>query len=71
MPKLNKRVEENKNVKFVKVNIDNNQEIAEKLNVSSIPAVFLFHKGKKVDSFIGSPDETKLDLFFDKINSLH
>lgn len=71
MPQLTKRVDATEKIKFIKVNIDNNQEIAEKLGVSSIPAVFLIHKGKVVDQFVGAPDENKLDAFFEKAKNLH
>lgn len=40
-------------VKVVKVNVDEQPELATQYNVSSIPTVFLFNKGQLVDTFIG------------------
>lgn len=69
-PILKKKYEENKNFRLVKINIDENQELAEKLNISSIPAVFLVYKANIVDNFVGLPNQQKLDQFFDNINLL-
>ncbi|MCH9811383.1 thioredoxin [bacterium] len=35
------------------VNVDENKELAQKFQISSIPAVILFKDGKQVDSFVG------------------
>ena len=40
--------------KLVKVNVDKHNSLAEKWNVSSIPAVFLFIDGELISSFIGN-----------------
>ena len=42
-----------KEVKFVKINVDDNQALAGKYNVSSIPCLVIFKNGKKVDRIIG------------------
>lgn len=49
----------NNNVKIVSINIDDNDELAEEYNVSSIPCLVLFDKGKEVKRNIGliSSDE--------------
>ncbi len=44
-------------VKFGKVNIEDNNEIAQKFNVSSIPNFVLFKDGKVVNQFVGGMDE--------------
>ena len=49
--------------KLVKLNIDNLPELANGLQVRSIPAVFLIHKGNLVDKFIGIPKQEVLDEF--------
>jgi len=43
-------------IKFGKVNIDDNQELAGKFEVSSIPNFVLFKDGKKVEQFVGALD---------------
>jgi len=40
-------------VKVVKVNVDEAQEISTKYNVSGIPTVILFKDGKIVDTIVG------------------
>jgi len=54
----------------VKLNIDKNEELTEMLNISSVPTVFLVYKGNLVDSFVGMPDQKKLDFFFESITLL-
>ena len=54
-------------IKFGKVNIDENQELAQKFEVSSIPNFILFKDGKKVEQFIGGMSG---DDFEDKLNQL-
>src|SRR5437016_12445576 len=41
-------------VKFVKINVDNNQELAMKYDVMSIPTGMLFENGVVKDSLIGA-----------------
>jgi len=40
-------------VQVVKINVDENQELAGKYNISSIPAVLIFDKGQVKDTLIG------------------
>ena len=47
-------------VALVKVNIDDNPEIAQQLQIKSIPAVFAFDKGQPVDGFIGAQPESQI-----------
>jgi thioredoxin 1 len=55
-------------VKFVKVNVDSNQELAQRFQVMSIPTVLFFKNGEQVERFSGalSKDElkTKVDESF-------
>ncbi len=44
-------------VKIVKINVDENQETAEKYEIMSIPCVKLFKKGEVVDQFLGLRSE--------------
>jgi len=41
-------------VKFVKINVDNNQELAMKYDIMSIPTSMLFENGTVKDSLIGA-----------------
>jgi thioredoxin 1 len=41
-------------VKFVKVDVDTNQEVASRYGIMSIPTVMLFEKGKVEDSIVGA-----------------
>jgi len=40
-------------IKVIKINVDEEQELAAQYNVSAIPTVILFNKGQIVDTFIG------------------
>lgn len=43
-----------KEVKFVKINVDDNRELAGKYEVSSIPCLVFFKDGEEVDRLIGN-----------------
>ena len=67
-PMLEKAVLASKGaVRMVKVNIDNNQEIASQLRVQSIPTVFAFHKGQPIDGFQGALPNSEIDAFVEKV----
>lgn len=53
-------------IKIGKVNVEDNQEIAQKFNVSSIPNFVIFKDGEIVDQFMGSMSEEELE---NKLNS--
>ncbi|HJT43797.1 MAG TPA: thioredoxin [Rhizomicrobium sp.] len=50
-------------VKLVKVNIDENPEIAQQLRVQSIPTVYAFKNGQPVDGFMGAIPESQIKAF--------
>ena len=54
-------------VKLVKIDIDQNQEIAQQLKIQSIPAVFAFYQGKPVDGFQGAVPESQIQEFVNKL----
>jgi len=54
-------------VKLVKVNVDENQDLAAQMRVQSIPAVYAFKNGQPVDGFTGAVPESQLKTFFDKL----
>jgi putative thioredoxin len=63
-PALEKAVTDaNGAVKLVKVNIDENQEIARQLRIQSIPTVYAFKNGQPVDGFQGAIPESQIRAF--------
>ena len=67
-PALEKVVNEAKGaVRLVKVNIDENQEIARQLRIQSIPTVYAFKNGQPVDGFMGAVPEKQLRAFVDQL----
>jgi len=57
-------------VRMVKVNVDENQQIAQQMRVQSIPAVFAFVDGKPVDGFMGAQSPGEISKFVKKIAAL-
>ena len=63
-PAIEKVVNEAKGaVKLVKINIDENQEIARQLRIQSIPTVYAFKNGQPVDGFMGAVPESQIRQF--------
>ena len=56
-------------VKLVKINVDENQQLAAQMRVQSIPAVFAFVDGQPVDGFMGALPEGQLKQFVDRLGS--
>ena len=56
-------------VKLVKVNIDENPELAQMLRVQSIPAVFAFSGGQPVNGFSGALPESQIQSFINSLTS--
>jgi thioredoxin 1 len=48
-------------LKIVKVNVDENPDLAQKYEVMGIPAMFLFKGGQVVDSFTGAMSKQALN----------
>ena len=53
--------------KLVKVNVDENQELAAHFQVRSIPHVMAFADGRPVDQFVGVLPESQLRAFLDRL----
>ena len=67
-PTIEKVVKEAKGaVKLVKINIDQNQMLAQQLRIQSIPAVYAFFGGRPVDGFMGAVPESQVKAFVDKL----
>ena len=47
-------------LKIVKVNVDENQELAQKYEVMGIPAMFLIKDGKVIDNYTGAMNKQAL-----------
>jgi putative thioredoxin len=52
-------------VKVVKVNTDENQDLAQQFQIRSIPAVKLFRGGRVVDEFVGAQPLTRIRAFLE------
>ena len=69
-PLLEKVVKQaNGKVRLVKINVDENQQIAAQMRVQSIPAVFAFVDGQPIDGFMGALPEGQIRQFIDKLGS--
>ena len=54
-------------IRLVKINIDENPQIASQLGVQSIPNVFAFAGGRPVDMFLGNLPESEVRKFADRV----
>jgi thioredoxin 1 len=54
------------NVKFARVNVDNNQNISMKFGVQSIPTFIMFKNGKPIDKMIGAVGEPGIHMICKK-----
>ncbi len=54
-------------VKLVKIDIDQNKEIAAQMRIQSIPAVFAFANGQPVDGFVGAQPESQIKSFIERV----
>lgn len=54
-------------VKLVKINIDENQELAMQLRIQSVPTVYGFKGGRPVDGFQGAQPESEVRAFYERL----
>jgi len=54
-------------VRMVKVNIDDNPQIAQQMRIQSIPAVYAFKDGRPVDGFVGALPESQVKQFVQRL----
>lgn len=69
-PILVNKLKEHKNFKLIKINIDTNDELANRLNIKYVPTIFLIYKGNVMMTFNGFPDIKTQDELFETINLL-
>ena len=60
-PVLEKLAEENPAVKVVKVNVDDNRELAMEYNIASIPTLLVFKYGEAVNCAVGLQSKSALE----------
>ena len=54
-------------IKLVKINIDENQELAQQLRIQSVPTVMAFFEGKPINGFAGLKSRNEIINFIDEI----
>jgi putative thioredoxin len=54
-------------VRMVKINVDENQQLAQQMRIQSIPAVYAFVNGQPVDGFMGALPEGQIKQFVDRL----
>lgn len=54
-------------VKLVKINVDENPEIAQQLRIQSIPTVYVFRNGQPVDGFQGAVPESEIKAMIERV----
>ena len=57
----------NGKIKMVKIDIDQNQNLAGQMRIQSIPAVFAFVDGQPIDGFMGAKAPSELKVFIEKL----
>jgi putative thioredoxin len=60
----------NGKVRMVKINVDENQQLAQQMRIQSIPAVYAFFQGRPVDGFVGAQPESQIKAFVDRLLKL-
>ena len=67
-PALEKAVRDAKGaVRLVKINIDENPDLAQQMRIQSIPAVYAFKDGRPVDGFVGALPDSQVKQFIAKL----
>ena len=59
-PVIDEIADENSNAKVGKVNVDDNQELAMKYNIMSIPTIMVFENGVPKKTFVGVTDKNEI-----------
>ena len=59
-PILDELSNDEKNIKVVKVNVDEEPDLAEQYNIMSIPTILIFKQGKNTKQFVGLTPKEEL-----------
>ena len=59
-PILDELANENKDIKVVKLNVDEEPELAEQYNIMSIPTIMIFKQGNPAKEFVGLTPKEEL-----------
>lgn len=54
-------------VRMVKIDVDQNPEIAQQMRIQSIPAVYAFFQGQPVDGFTGAVPDSQVKTFVERL----
>jgi putative thioredoxin len=54
-------------VRMVKIDIDQNQDLAAQLRIQSVPTVYAFVGGRPADAFVGAQPESKVRSFIERL----
>ena len=70
-PLLEQVVKEHKGkVQLVKLNVDDNPELAQQLRIQSLPTVYAFYQGRPLDGFQGAQQESGVRQFVEQVVSM-
>ena len=58
-PRVAEIANENKDLKVVKINVDQNEDLARKYNISSMPTLLVIEKGKELNRAVGALSKSK------------
>lgn len=65
-PVIDELSEQNENVDFYKVNVDENPQLAQTYDVNTIPNVLIFKNGERIANSIGYKSLAQMQEFIDK-----
>ena len=65
-PTLQEVADEVEGVTILKVDVDSNPELSTEYGVRSIPVVFSFKNGEKIDKFVGAKNKEDIISFIDE-----
>eukprot|EP00002_Diphylleia_rotans_P000019 TRINITY_DN1000_c0_g2_i2.p1 TRINITY_DN1000_c0_g2~~TRINITY_DN1000_c0_g2_i2.p1 ORF type:complete len:140 (-),score=38.08 TRINITY_DN1000_c0_g2_i2:69-488(-) len=70
-PVLESAVQKSSKVKLVKVDVDDCPNTSADMNISAVPTIMAFHKGKKVKSFTGALSSSDTASFIKELDALN